>query len=61
MSKSSAKKSGRKASVNLTLSPEAIRQGQVLKEQMRRPSLSNVVEYLIEEAALKLGKQVKAA
>lgn len=37
----------RKAAVNLTLSPEAVRQGNKLKKPLVRGSLSSVVEYLI--------------
>jgi hypothetical protein len=42
-----------KRAVNLTLSKQTIRQGEILQEQLRRPSLSNVVEYLIDKAAEK--------
>lgn len=46
-------KKPRKAAINLTLSKEAVRQGKALVKVLKRPSLSNVVEYLIEQAASK--------
>lgn len=42
-------KSNRKRAVNLTLAPDAIRKGNSLKKKLCRPSLSNVVEFLVEE------------
>jgi len=39
----------RKPSTNLTLSSDALEKGQLLKDEMNRPSLTNVVEALIIE------------
>jgi hypothetical protein len=44
-------KKTRKQAVNLSLSVQAVKMGNRLKKQLRRPSLTNVIEYLIEEAA----------
>lgn len=41
--------SNRRPAVNLTLSPRTLRQGRKLQRLMHRPSLSNVVEYLITQ------------
>lgn len=39
--------------MNITLSIEAVRQGRALAQSMNRPSFSNVVEFLIEQAHAK--------
>lgn len=43
-------KTSRRPAVNLTLSPDVIRRGRQLARVMNRPSLSNVVEFLIDQA-----------
>lgn len=55
----------RRPAVNLSLSRRAIRQGRRLQREMNRPSLSNVVEFLIlqkekDRKAVNNGKAVAA-
>lgn len=45
------RQTGRKPAVNLTLDQDAIKKGNALAQAWNRPSLSNVVEHLIMEAA----------
>ena len=53
MKNKSSKKPERKA-VNLYLRQEAIRRLEELQQALRRPSRSNTLEFIIEEAATKL-------
>lgn len=48
-----------KRACNLSLSENAVKQAIVLKKQLHRPSLSNVVEHLIEVAACEESKKAK--
>jgi len=50
-----------KKPVNLTLSKETIRRGNELKKSLCRPSFSNLVEALIQEASTKSSGQKLAA
>jgi hypothetical protein len=54
-------RTNRRKAVNLTLSAATIRKGNRLKTDLKRPSFSNVVEFLIEQAAVDVpGKCPKA-
>lgn len=55
-----ANKSGASAK-NLYLSEDAVRKAEKLKSSMNRPSISNVVEVLIQEAATRYGIPAKVA
>jgi len=50
-----------KRPVNLTLSASAVRRAKALKRQLNRPSISNLVEHLILEAAKAADQKAVAA